>query len=383
MPTAQMSSTRNGSTAASHLPGLKPLTLQDYLLLAEAQSYNNFSEARATLDEAVERYKTSVVARLTRGGVLVYRAMETADAELAEAAIDDLRIAGELLEPNALLLGRMMQARLVAAAAYESIGDPQQRQKHLDQAASTAEELKRFSGQYQADLWRAVYFDYVGDDEQAVESWLAIKDHSITFLVLTLFRLERFQEAMDLCDERRAQYKGARFTDFFRAFILSAMTDSPQEVVAAFEPQGKETLDSLNAHRFAYTIYCLAGNLDAAQRYSRDLRKVGVRLSHDEESWRKILEYTCGDIDEDAMLTQISSSRTALCQAHFLIGMTHLAKGDREKARKHFRACSNLRINRYVEDFMSRALMAQLDREPTWPRWIPNREFTAATTSAE
>ena len=369
--------------AASHLPGLKPLTLQDYLLLAEAQSYSNFSEARATLDEAVGRYKTSVVARLTRGGVLVYRAMESADAELAEAAIDDLRIAGELLEPNTLLLGRMMQARLVAAAAYESIGDLEQRQKHLDQAALTAEELKRFSGQYRADLWRALYFDYIGDDEQAVECWLAIKDHSITFLVLTLFRLERFQEAMDLCDERSARYKGARFTDFFRSFVLSAMTDSPQKVVAAFEPHGTETLDPLNAHRFTYTIYCLAGNLDSAQRYSRDLRKLGVRLSQDEESWRKILDYTCGDLDEDAMLTQISSSRTALCQAHFLIGMTHLAKGNREKTRKHFRACSNLRINRYVEDFMSRALMAQLDREPTWPRWIPNREFSAATTSPD
>jgi hypothetical protein len=366
--------------AASHLSGLKPLTLQDYLLLAEAQSYDKFSEAHATLDEAVARYKTSIVARLTRGGVLVYRSMETADAALAEAAIDDLRIADELLDPNTLLLGRMMQARLVAAAAYESIGDLDRRQKHLDQAALTAEELKRFSGEYRAHLWRAAYFDYVGDDEQAVESWLAIKDHSITFLVLTLFRLGRFQEAMDLCDERSARYKGARFTDFFRAFILSAMTDSPKKVVAAFEPRDTETLDSLNAHRFAYTIYCLAGNLDSAQRYCRDLRTVGVRLSHDEKSWHKILDYTCGDLDEDAMLSQISSSRTALCQAHFLIGMTHLAKGNRKEARKHFRACSNLRINRYVEDFMSRALIAQLDREPTWPRWIPNSEFSAATT---
>ena len=284
-----MSSTRNGCRRLVISPSLKPSTLQDYLLLAEAQSYNNFSEAHATLDEAVGRYKTSVVARLTRGGVLVYRSMESADAELAEAAIDDLRIASELLEPNALLLGRMMQARLVAAAAYESVGDLEQRQKHLDQAALTAEELKRFSDQYRAHLWRAVYFDYVGDDERLLKSWLAMKDHTITFLVLTLFRLERFQEAIDLCDERSARYKGARFTDFFRAFILSAMTDSPQKIVAAFDPHGKETLDSLNAHRFTYTIYCLAGNLDAAQQYSRNLRKSGVRLAHDEETGARYL----------------------------------------------------------------------------------------------
>jgi len=108
-----------------------------------------------------------------------------------------------------------------------------------------------------------------------------------------------------------------------------------------------------------------------------------VRLAQDEESWRKILDYTCGDLDEDAMLTQISSSRTALCQAHFLIGMTHLAKGDRDKARKHFQACSSLRINRYVEDFMSRALIAQLDREPTWPRWIHKSDLSATATSRD
>jgi hypothetical protein len=94
--------------AASKLSELKPSTLQDLLLFAEAKSSSNFPEALTALNEAVAHYRTSVVARLTRGSVLVYRALETADTKLAESAIDDLRIASELLEPNALLLGRMM-----------------------------------------------------------------------------------------------------------------------------------------------------------------------------------------------------------------------------------------------------------------------------------
>jgi hypothetical protein len=249
-----------------------------------------------------------------------------------------------------------------------------QRQLHLDQAAVTADALKRFPGQYQAHLWRAAYFDYVGKDEQAVESWRAIKDHSITFLVLTLFRLERFQEALVLCGERLARFKRARFTDFFRAFILSAKAESPIDVVAAFELQGKETLDPRNAHRFRYTIHCLVGDLEGARNYSRELRGSGVRPSQDNESWRKILDYTCGDLDEGDLLKTLAGSRTALCQAEFLIGMTKLAAGDREDARKHFRACSNLKINRYVEDLMSRGIIAQLDREPDWPRWIHNSQ---------
>src|SRR5262249_33038162 len=86
------------------LASLKPQTLQDYLLLGDAQAYDNFAEAHATLDEAVERNKTSVVARLTRGGVLILRSEETADPDVAEKALDDLRIAGEMLEPNPVML---------------------------------------------------------------------------------------------------------------------------------------------------------------------------------------------------------------------------------------------------------------------------------------
>jgi hypothetical protein len=98
-----------------------------------------------------------------------------------------------------------------------------------------------------------------------------------------------------------------------------------------------------------------------------------VHLTQDEETWRKILDYTCGDLDEAAMLAEVSSSRTAQCQAHFLIGMSHLATGNRAAASQHFRDCSKLRINRYVEDCMSRALLAQLERKPEWPLWIKSQ----------
>jgi hypothetical protein len=367
----------------SRLLNLRPITLQDYLLLGEAQSHSDFEEAKAILDEAVRQYKSSALARLSRGSVLIYRATESADTDQAELALDDLRIAGELLEPNARLLSRVLAARLVAANAYASVGDMEKRQQHLDQAASTAEALKRFFYDYKSHQWRAFYFDYIGDDQQAIQSWLAMQEHSITFLVLALHRLGRFQEALDLCDQRKARFKDARYTDFLRGFIFAAIDDTPQRCVAAFEPQGKEKLDSVNAHRFAYTIYCLAGNVDRAREFSRRLRGSGLQLSANEEPWRKILEYSCGDLEEDALLAGVADSRTALCEAHFLIGVTHLAGSNRERARKHFRASSDLKMVLLVEDDLSRALVAQLDREPTWPRWISSRELPAVASSAD
>jgi tetratricopeptide (TPR) repeat protein len=236
---------------------------------------------------------------------------------------------------------------------------------------------------FKSHQWRAFYFDYVNDDEQAMESWFAMKEHSITFLVLALDRLGRFQEALDLCDERKARFKNARYTDFLRGFIFAAMDDTPQRCLAAFEPRGKETLDSVNAHRFAYTIYCLAGDIDRAQDYSRKLRESGLQLSANEEPWRRILEFSCGDLEEDALLAGVADSRTALCEAHFLIGVTHMAIGNRQEARKHFRASSDLKIALSVDDDLSRALIAQLDRKPTWPRWIASRKLSTVASNTE
>lgn len=343
---------------ASRLAELKPSTLQDYLLLGEAQSYSNFDESLATLNAAVAQNKNSVVARLTRGSMLVYRAMDSADPAAADEALDDLRIANELLEPNPLVLSRMVQARLIAATAYAAADDMAARQQHLDRAAEAAEALKKYPGHFKSHWWRAAYFDYIGDDNQAIDAWLAMKDHSITFLTLSLYRLGRFQEALELCDARLAKYKGARFTEFLRSFILAASAEKPEDFLFAFELRGKETLDSVNSHRFTYTIYCLAGDAGRAREFSRDLRKNGVHLEADEEPWRKILDFSCGDLSEDVLWTDVEDSRSSLCQAHFIVGVTHLARGDREAARKHFRAARDLKIINCVEDFMSRALLA-------------------------
>jgi serine/threonine protein kinase len=352
---------------------LKPKTLEDYLLLGDALSYTDVEGAQATLDEAVRRHKNSVVARLTRGSMLVYLATESAQVDQAEAALADLRIANELLEPNAYLISRIVEAELTAVTAYGIVGDAMRRQRHLDRAAVAVESLKEFPKEFRSHQWRAIYFDYIGDDEHAVESWRGMKDHSITFLVLTLQRLGRVDEAIKLCDERRARYKKARISDFLRSFAIAAKSDSPEKFVAEFEPQAKETMDSNNAVRFGYTTYCLAGDLDRAREYCRSMRTSSGDLSADEQLWETIVKYTCGELDEAALLAGVAVSRPAQCYAHFYIGMTRFAEGDRDGAREHFRKASEYKIPLCVDEHMGRVLIAQLDRDPNWPAWIKAR----------
>ncbi len=353
------------------LPTLKPVTLQDHLLLGQAQFYSDFATGLATLDQAVQLDKTSVQARLTRGSLLAERAMDTGDAQTAERALDDLRIASELLDPNSYLLGNVLQARLIAATAYEAEGNEEQRQQHLREAAHVAESLENFPEQYQSHRWRGLYFEYIGDDEKALESWLAMKQWQIAYLVLALFRQGEVDHAVAVCDERLARIARARSTQFFRSVAMSVRAESPEELLAGFAPRGEETLDAINLHRFNYSIQCLAGELECARELSRGFREK-VPSETLKDPWRAhLVAYTCGDIDDDTFVERSANSRIALCQAHYFIGLTQLASSNREAARQHFRAAADLKIVGYLEDPLSRAFLVQLDRDPQWPRWIP------------
>jgi hypothetical protein len=59
------------------------------------------------------------------------------------------------------------------------------------------------------------------------------------------------------------------------------------------------------------------------------------------------------------------------CYAHYIIGITRLSEGDRDGAHKHFAAAVATRFTNIQEYDWSRAFLARLERDPTWPPWIP------------
>lgn len=371
LATAYDSNEQNDQVAKvlKRLKQLKPVKLQDYLLLGQARLYRNEQEGIALLDEAVKLDKTNVVSRLVRGNALIHLAKVSGNPTHAEAALGDLRIATELLDANAFLLSRTLEARLIAASTDKLHGDADRYQENLNEAALLADKLSEFPENYRTHRWRAFYFDFVGNDAEALQSWRAMKNTRIAYYVIALFRLGKFDEALQLCDERLQRYPGARFTEYFRALLLSTQTDDCNKVLAAFVRDGKETLDRLNAHRFHFVIYCLAGQLEKANRYSRQLRDTAREFGT--HGWQaQLLNYTCGDLDDQTLLEQAAQSRLALIEAHFLVGMSQLAQGNRTAASEHFKASAEFNAVTMLEGPLSRAFLAQLERDPRWPPWI-------------
>jgi lipoprotein NlpI len=96
------------------------------------------------------------------------------------------------------------------------------------------------------------------------------------------------------------------------------------------------------------------------------------------EWYGRVLDHDCGLISDDELLAAAGRERLHQCEAHFYIALTRLADGDRTGAAEHFRECIRTRIFDYIEYGWSRAFLARMDQDPTWPPWIPAKEGTQA-----
>jgi lipoprotein NlpI len=70
------------------------------------------------------------------------------------------------------------------------------------------------------------------------------------------------------------------------------------------------------------------------------------------------------------MLNAAGSSQWRLCEAHFYIGLTLLAEGDRAAARRHFEQAVDTRVFWFLEYEWSRAFLARMKQDAAWPPWI-------------
>jgi hypothetical protein len=87
-----------------------------------------------------------------------------------------------------------------------------------------------------------------------------------------------------------------------------------------------------------------------------------------------LLEYNAGLLPADQLLAAAGPSRLNRCEAHFFIGLSLLAGGDRAGARDHFRRSVATHVIWFVDHIWSLAFLSRLEKDPTWPPWIPVRK---------
>lgn len=344
---------------------LEPTSVEDLILKGRMESYINAETAEQTLDTAIDLDRQNIAARLIRGGIRAQRAYDTCDAAHAERALEDLHLAGTLLDDTPYLLSQFMNAHLTASAAYDAARSNKARDDHLVQAGIIAEKLATFDNDYESHRWRAYYFERVGELEKAIEQWQAIDDKTIGYLIMLLYRVGRFDEAFAACDEYGATSTTGT-AEFCHSFVKAATATSAQELIKDFRLNTLVSKDRDAVVRSTHILWCMAG---MPGRAAEEIEEINVS---DQVTSRNASRYAFWkrEITAEQYLVSVSQSRYEQARAHFVIGIQRLAEGQRSLAREHFKASIAYRFDYSFFHAMSTAILSQMSREPTWPPWI-------------
>ena len=359
-----------GEQLVQKIEKLQPQSVEDYLFKARAEAFFDLKAAAATLEIAIKKDRKNLVGRLIRGEVQTKRAMDGADPVIAKTALDDYEIAHEMLGATPLVSTRYLTSLLVACTAFDLHEMPEDSERVLQIAVRVSDELATLDTT-SAYRMRALYFDYVGDTGNALQEWRKIQNITVLFQALLLFREGRFDEAKRACDIFTESSKPDRMMDFIQALILSAMNDSRDDFESAFDLKTGSPLSPIHELLTVYTTACIRGDLELARREAIRLQGQNRFPEFLRRWYGRIEEYTCGQISADQLIEFTEGSRKKLCEAHYYIGITNLASGDRPAALHHFRQSTTLRIFNFYEHHLSYAMAEQLERQPSWPKWIP------------
>jgi tetratricopeptide (TPR) repeat protein len=283
-----------------------------------------------------------------------------------------------MLPNSPLALQVHLIAHLVAAGVHEERQEADKRMVALAEAERDARALERFTGLSVAHLWRAMYFQKMEMQDDVLEEWRRAfesehpTDDAYREYALALYRRGEHDAALAVLDRltERGQAGPAGLT---RAYLLMFMArpDAKNLAMVAYRKAMADD-DSSMFMLWYQTIVRLLGDEQAAVDACPMLGERFSRLPDWLlERYRHLLDYNCDTISKEELLAAAAESRFRQCEAHFFIGITLLAEGDRAGAAEHFRQSVNTRVLMFFEYSWSRAFLARMEKDPAWPPWIP------------
>jgi hypothetical protein len=322
------------------------------------------------------------IALLLRAEVRAMVAQDTDDLDEAERAVQDAKYAKELLRNNPAAIWVSLEAHLAKAGVHEHLGEMAQRNAELKLAGNDADALKPFTALPEAVAFRWEYFREVGKEEEVLEELReASKNTEHVYVTsccaLALYRRGQpgdLEEALRVLERRRGTY-----TDRLLPFVLAELDypnkqhDWPARALKAYEDFAARTQDGA-AIMDTQAVLCLLGRKGDAVKASKALLGQPERFyTLRSEPILRCVRYNAGKLSADKLLQDAGRSQWDQCLAHYNIAMTKLAEGDRKGAQEHFDKAVKTRASGWGEYDMSWVFQARLAKDPTWPRWIPER----------
>jgi tetratricopeptide (TPR) repeat protein len=358
------------------LNALAPISAEDYLFKGFAQTADSPVEALRTLDEGIKR-RDSALARLIRTTARTGHAMMTGNARDVELALEDAIVAKSMLPDNVVALRTHLLAHLVGANVLEEAGDATRRAICLTEAQRDAEALGGFPGNSLAHDARAWYFEHIGDDEAAITEWCARAEATGAWwgCAWEYYRMGAMEQALTAIERTALPQRDMRYY-LWRACIVLELPERHGEALADYDSAMRSNPQGYNVLMPQMILYLLGRKSDARAAVARLGEQYRNMPAWMPAWYQHLFRYVSGNLPAEELLRTAGASRGHRCEAHFWIGLSSLAEGDRHRATAHFRDSVATRVFDFFEYTWSRCFLARLQQDPTWPPWIPRGEAT-------
>jgi tetratricopeptide (TPR) repeat protein len=356
---------------ADRLPLRAP---EDYLFKGLAECVPDPARGLATLDQAI-RLRDTALGRLIRAEARTSQAADTTALADVQVALEDALVARSLLPDNPAALCVYVRAQVIAAFALRKARRLKEHDQALERAAEVLPTLERIPENIQV-VWSRFFYHAMRGDEAAIlqvhrqaSRWCQHPSFLKGYAVI-LYQHGESEQALTLLERAG----GDDESTFLRACILAEREGPGRARQLHDELEGRQ--QGPYGPVYFQTILRLLGDKPAAVLASRRIREKASRVAWRNGWYNDLIDYNSetGIWTAEQLLARAGNSQYNLCEAHFFIGMTCLADGDRNGAREHFRASTATPYWGMSDHVFSSALLARLEKDPRWPPWIPVRK---------
>jgi serine/threonine protein kinase len=360
-----------GDQLVREMKRLSPASPEDYLFKGHAM----WIDGLETLNEGIRQRPDSPLGRALRAHALTDRMQVTRDPKDCDRAIEDIDAAMAMLPDNLFILQESILSRSIAAGIYQEAKLPGKRATVLDGAARDVRRLEPFLKTTPTAFWAPWdYYEEIDDRENASNVARRALDRSgspraAVYAAIDLYLLGRFEEALQ-CLERSRKY--TPLVGIMRCFALAEREpDGPllalrecEKITHTWGKDGDSTDVLLFLGKKDRALAILQQLAEPQDSVSKDLREIfGPRY--------KLVR---GELSEEAFLAKAGASPIKKTGAHYHVGLSCLAMGDRDSAQDHFSKAVGSSITWTFEYFWSRMFLSRMEKNKDWPRWITEKK---------
>jgi tetratricopeptide (TPR) repeat protein len=352
-----------------HVQELTPASAEDFLFKGDCATICAPNEAAQLMDKAI-RLHDSVIGRYKRAEVRAHRAIDSGDSKEAESAVADAEIAKGMLPDSPSVLSTCVKAHLAAASAYEELGQAKQSSAELLMAEKDKRALERYDTLPQAIQGRGYYYSYLMQGFGDLEVLGRAAKQGTTNAVLleyawSLYLRGELSRALAVLDSSKGN--DIVFVTTPRIIILAELPGGRAKAV-----QVCRDLAASGKVEQIYNVECMLLFLGLKpEAVALANRSLGPDNDQRFPWLPSMLEYIRGNSSAEGLVKAAGPSKLGQCRCHYIIALMKLAEGDRRGAREHFVKSVATRCFTSLSHGLSWAFLTCLDKDPTWPTWIP------------